>query len=424
MNENFLTFLWKNRYIPESFETIEGYKIKVVDYGLSSFDAGPDFINVKLLIDNKLWVGSVEMHRRSSDWFRHNHNSDPAFENVILHVVYEADRPVFRPNGERIPTLEYDPDPLLVSSYNDLINQNDTVKCTKQLEIIPSHVTSSWFDSLLVERLEQRAQQIIQEFNQTQHDWEQVFFQQLAKALGMRVNAQPMLMLARSLQYKILKRYVDQIDVLEAILFGQAGFLENNFDDEYYRRLKQLFFHYKKKYNLEPLEQRIWKFMRLRPYNFPTIRIAQLAAILSQTDHLFSQILELSLSSLLKILRVKASDYWDNHYTFTRTSNPKAKIIGTSALQSLIINAVVPVLYTYGKASTEDKYINKALDFLHELRFENNYITRRFKKLKTNHHSAADSQAIIQLYKNYCQQNKCLDCRFASYIIKSYSRSS
>ncbi len=419
MNEKFLTFLWKNRYFPSTLETTDGQIVKIISYGLPSMDSGPDFINVRLSIDGKVWAGAVEMHRKSSDWFAHSHDKDPAYQNVILHIVYHEDKPVYRPTGEKIPTVEHIPEQSLIEAYNKLTSAKDVLKCNNYLPSIPSHITIGWLDNLLIERLDKRTSEIISEYRNSSNDWEQVLFQRIARSLGTRANAEPMHILARSISYKYLKRYTDQLDVLEAILFGQAGFLNQPIDDQYYTRLQQLFDLHKRKLHLQPFDPKMWKFMRLRPYNFPTVRLAQLAGILSQTDHLFSFILEKDLSEILQLFSVKASAYWDTHFRFAKNSKFQPKELGKHALHGLIINAVVPVLFAYGRYIGEKQHTAKALSFLDSLPFENNYITRLFSKLAYPRYKATDSQALIQLYKNYCQRERCLDCRFGVHILKS-----
>ncbi len=326
-------------------------------------------------------------------------------------------QPVVNQHGELIPTLVYQPPTKFLELYRNLIYSKGKVKCDKYLKLIPSYITAGWLDNLLIERLEQRAKQIINDYKNAQSDWEQVFFQQLSRALGMRVNSLPMESLARLIPYRVLRRYTDQIQVLEAILFGKAGFLQQAFSEQYPQKLKQLFAVYRRRYDLEPMEVSIWKFMRLRPYNFPTIRIAQLAAILSKTDHLFSLILESELKELIQIFSASASQYWDTHFRFDIPAQNMPKVIGKSMRQGLIINAVAPVLFAYGRMVSEQKYVDKAIQFLQSVKFESNYVTRLFKKLQIKQSNAADSQALVQLYTHYCQRQRCLDCRLASYIL-------
>ncbi len=419
MNEKFLHFLWRNRLFPQMLTSVDGQKIEVLNVGFPSVDAGPDFTGARLKINNRFWAGAVELHVKSSDWYKHGHGDNPVFEGVILHVVMEYDKPVYRKNGELIPTVVIKPTEALIARYKDLASSKEKVKCSAYHQDIDAVVVAGWLDNLLFERLIARRVEIVQQLHNNNEDWEETLYQRIARSLGMRVNDEPFEMLARSLPYKILKRYKDNRQVLEALLYGQAGFLEDNIEDEYFLKLKRDYHHYAIKHKLKPLNKKIWKFMRLRPYNYPTIRISHLAYIISQTDHLFSYILEAEdVKRTKELFKAKTTDYWDTHFRFGDEGKFIRKDLGPKAIDNILINAVIPVLFSYALYMHDNVLKDRAFAFMKTIDFENNYITRLFRKLHVNKPSAADSQAFIQLYKHYCLENRCLECRLGAFIIE------
>jgi len=340
MKEEILTFIWRNKLFPQKLTSIEGKNIQIIDFGQPSVDSGPDFINVKLIIDDKLWIGSVEMHVKASDWYKHKHDTDLGYKNVILHIVLEADISIYRSTGELIPTVQYNPSEEFIKRYKNLISKNDIIKCNKYLHLVPSLITLNYLDSLFLERLQQKAENILQTYHSYFQDWEQVIFIYIAKYLGARINSFPMELLAKSLSIRMLRRYTDNIEILEAILFGVAGFLDEEINDKYLKKLREIFAVYKVKYNLKTINRDIWKFMRTRPRSFPTIRIAQLAMLISKNEQFFSLVLEEKLQDIRAIFRVSTSQYWQDHYIFGKLTRKKIKNIGETMINNLLLNAV------------------------------------------------------------------------------------
>ena len=417
MKEEILTFIWRNKLFPQKLTSIEGKNIQIIDFGQPSVDSGPDFINVKLIIDDKLWIGSVEMHVKASDWYKHKHDTDLGYKNVILHIVLEADISIYRSTGELIPTVQYNPSEEFIKRYKNLISKNDIIKCNKYLHLVPSLITLNYLDSLFLERLQQKAENILQTYHSYFQDWEQVIFINIAKYLGSRINSFPMELLAKSLSIRMLRRYTDNIEILEAILFGVAGFLDEEINDKYLKKLREIFGVYKVKHNLKRINRDIWKFMRMRPSSFPTIRIAQLAMLISKTDQFFSLFLEKKLQDIRTIFRVSTSQYWQDHYIFGKLTSKKIKNIGESMINNLLLNAVVPVIFAYALYFNDKTLNNRAIEYLTSLKFEKNYITRRFQAIQIKNNNASHSQALIHLYKNYCLRLKCLECRIGTYLL-------
>ncbi len=419
MHENILHYVWQNMLFDKNLQTVDGKQITVLHPGFPSKDQGPDFENAKIKIDDKIWYGTVEIHVNASDWFKHNHNTDKNYDNVILHVVHKFDKPVFRTNGELIPTLELNIPDKIERNFNLIYQNQDTIKCRKLSQNIPHVHKLDWLDSLLLERLQQRTSDIISLLHYTKNHWEQVLFILIARYFGQKVNNQPFEMLAKSLPISILYRNSDDQNQLEALLFGQAGFLHENCTDQYFQKLKNDFDFLKHKYNLQTLEPSIWRFSKIYPHNFPTIRISQLANLITKNQPLFDILLEITeLQKFYALFKSCSSSYWDGHYRFCKPSKKQyKKCLSKAAIQNLLINAIFPFIFAYGYYLSEKSFMQRALDFYTELPFEYNSITRKFQTIGYPAESAAHSQALLQLYNNYCQRNLCFKCRIGSWIL-------
>ncbi|MFA8437006.1 MAG: DUF2851 family protein [Marinifilaceae bacterium] len=422
MKEEFLHFVWRHRLFTSEYAMSErGERIHIVDVGTCNHDAGPDFFNARIRIDGVLWAGNVEIHLRASDWTRHGHCSDPAYENVILHVVQEADKEIYGRNGRIIPCICLEYSELLLKQYQSLLESKQWIPCETELRKLDSFFLNSWLDRMLVERLERKAEGIINCLKRNKNSWEDSFYQHLARNFGMKVNAEPFGLLARSLPLKILARQKNSLIQLEALLFGQAGFLSGKiFEDDYAIQLQREYEFLKQKYSLKPMLFSHWKFMRLRPNNFPTIRIAQFAFLINHSRSLFSYILETNeIVEIKKMFFAGVSDYWKTHYIFDKPAAFSNKIIGDSFLDLLLINTVIPFLFVYGRFHKKCQYEERAINFLNSIKAENNQVIRRWREMGIQPASAFYSQALLQLKTEYCDSARCLECEMGNRIIRT-----
>jgi hypothetical protein len=429
MKEEFLHYLWKySLYNPASLIDKNGNKIVVIHPGQYNRDAGPDFFNSRITIDGMEWAGNVEIHTKSSHFDNHGHNTDPAFNNVILHVVAEYDRIVFNAKGEEVLTVSIGFDEELYDKYQNLLNNPFTIACQEEIGRLDKFYIRQWLNSLLIERLMEKTESINRIFLETGSDWEETFYRLLSRYFGFRVNTEPFEMLATALPYRLIRKHADSIFQIEALLFGTAGMLQvdlfrNAHTDEYYRRLMKEYEMLSVKYSLLSLHGWLWKFSRLRPVNFPTVRISQLAAMLSAAGGIFSKALEADNINVLKgVFEVSASEYWNDHYLFGKKSKKVTKNTGSQATDILLINAVIPMLFFYGKSRDNKEISEKALDFLENIQPEVNIIIQEWKSAGIISESAFYSQALIQLRNNYCKKRRCLECRIGSKLIIMGSR--
>ena len=419
MDENLLHFVWQNKLFDYPLQTVEGESIEVLHPGFHSYDSGADFTNAKVRINDKIWVGNVEIHINSSDWYKHKHNTDRAYDNVILHVVKNYDKPVFRTTGETIPALVLEVPQKIQNNYAALGLPKTDIKCEKLSVRVPYAVKLQWLDSLLIERLENLYKEILHLVKSRNNSWDEAFYIRVARNFGQKLNNLPFELLAKSLESKLLRRNSDDRLTLEALLFGQAGMLSQSFQDEYFIELQQQYKFLQTKYHLQPLDVKIWKFFRIRPHNFPTIRISQFADLISRNETRLDFVLEQNdLETLQKYFSATASDYWDNHYKFGQESSKVyKKCLTNAAVNNLLINAVVPFMYAYGRYFCEQIYIDRAMELLAKIEFEQNKITRQFSAMGFPSDNAAMSQAMLELYKSYCQANRCIKCRIGAWIM-------
>ena len=419
MTEEFLTHLWKyGLFDRTSLISDTGEKIEVISLGEHNSNSGPDFIQAKIRIGNTLWAGNVELHLNASDWKKHNHQTDKAYDNVILHVVMKADQTTKRTNGTIIPTVELGFDPTLYRNYIVLIGNRNRIACHDYIARIDTLLLHSWLSSVMVERLEGKVKSLEELLEQFHGNWDEVFYIRLAQSFGFHLNAVPFEQVARSLPLNTLVRHDNNLFQLEAMLFGQAGFLAGEGMDEYTSRLKEEYDHLRKKYNLKPLDQHLWKFMRLRPVNFPTVRLAQFAALVHALPGLFRKILETeNPATLVKLFSVRPSGYWRTHYKLGIVSAAREKTLGEDSCRILLINTVIPVLFLYGLKRGDEKLKNRAIEFLSHLPPEKNAVITRWDKAGVRAGSALDTQALLQLWSAYCQRKRCLRCMVGSRII-------
>jgi len=423
MNESFLHYLWQFQYFDKNdLASSEGEPISILKVGFLNSNSGPDFSDAKIKINGIEWAGTVEIHIKSSDWQVHHHETDAAYDNVVLHVVWENDQQIFRVDKTLIPTLELKDrvDASLLKEYRKLINNPSAIACEKSFTGVDDLVKLSMLDKALMQRLENKASQVNEILKLNQGDWEETCYQLLAKNFGFKVNADPFYQLAKSLPYKIIQKQNGLLQV-EALLFGQAGMLETKTKDEYITSIFQEYKLLAQKYSLHEsrLNPSQWKFLRLRPANFPTVRIAQFASLLYSSKNIFSQFVSAnSFSSIQKLLAVDQSAYWSTHYRFGKKAKGAVPDIGESSIQNIIINTVAPLLVAYGKYKDEQVYIDKAVELLQQLTAEQNKITRTWNDLGMKVKTSFDSQSLIELYNNFCQRRQCLNCSIGISILK------
>ncbi len=421
--EDFLHYVWRFKQFDfKNLITTTGEAIHIFDFGQYNTNGGPDFLNAKIQIGNTTWAGNVEIHVNASDWHQHQHNTNPAYNNVILHVVFEADETISLPKGGQIPTLELRSRVALSlkNKYLKLLHEQDWIPCTKQIGDVSSFVKNIWLERLLIERLEQKTLIIREALERNQNDWEATFYQMMARNFGLKINVEPFERLAQSLPHIILAKHKNSLFQLEALLFGQAGFLDKSFEETYPNELKKEYDFLKHKHNLTAIPHTMWQFLRLRPPSFPTIRIAQFAALTYQSLHLFSKILEAkNLEEITELLKVELSNYWLTHYVFDKKSPKRKKTLGTGTIQLIIINTIVPCLFLYGQMKGENSFSEKAFELLEALPAEKNSVIKKWQTLDLPTENAHQTQSLLQLKKHYCDKKRCLQCNIGNHIMKN-----
>lgn len=421
--EDFLHYVWKFKlYDFRNLKTTDGEPVEVLSAGIHNFNAGPDFHNVRIKIGDTVWAGNAEIHIHSGDWHKHNHTFDEAYSNVVLHVVYKNSEPVLLPNGKPIPTVELInriPEDLHTRYHHLVYGNQQIIPCEGTIKTVSGLTLHNWLTRVLVERLQKKSVMVINALKHNRGDWEETFYQILAANFGFKVNALPFELLTKSLPQNILAKHKNSALQIEALIFGQAGFLEDDFTDEYPTKLKAEYQFLQKKYSLTPVEKHLWKFMRMRPQNFPTVRLAQFAALVLQANHLFSKILEVdSIAALRKLFsNIVVNSYWTDHYRFDAESKPVSKKFGDASVDLLLMNTVAVILFTYGSHHQKQDYINRSLALLEDLPLEQNQVVNDFKYLGVKVKSAFESQALLELKNSYCNHKKCLQCGVGNEIL-------
>lgn len=413
MDEQFLHYIWKfQKFDSTNLLLVDGSELTIFQQGNHNHDSGPDFEEARIKINDIEWAGHVEIHKSSSDWNHHGHQHDKAYQNVVLHVVWEHDVDIYI-NKSPIPTLELKSrvDPNLLTKYQSHLSSKEEILCSSQLHQMDSITISSMLDRVMSERLEQKANTILEVLKQTKNDWDETFYRTLASNFGFSTNKEAFTRLVSLLSFKLLKKYAHKPQSIEALLFGQAGFLDANMD-EYQSLLRKEYEFLKSKHELkDPLAKSEWKFGKMRPANFPSVRLSQLAALLSQNPHLFSNLIEVkNAKEFILAIDCNLSDYWVRHYNFGKEKKKKGMKIGEATFHNIIINTLAPVLAAYSKYTDDQDYMNRAIDLLEYLPKETNRITKKWISIGQVPKTALDSQAQIQLYKHYCQSHKCLSC--------------
>ncbi|MEI9944846.1 MAG: DUF2851 family protein [Chitinophagaceae bacterium] len=417
MTERLLQYIWQFQYFNKNeLSAVAGETVQVIFPGQYNTDQGPDFANAKIKIDNTTWAGSIEMHIKTSDWKKHAHEHDANYKNVILHVVWENDGAT---NNIPVVELKERVSKILLQRYEEWMHSSSFIPCEKSISAVKDITWKSWKERLLAERLLRKAKTAEIFLQQNNFHWEETFWWLLARNFGMKVNADAFEAIGRSVPINILAKHKNQIHQLEALLLGQAGLLNDDFNEDYPQLLKREYKFLKNKYKLQPIHQPV-HFLRMRPGNFPSLRLAQLAMLIRQSAHLFSRIKEASsVKEVKKWFDVTANDYWHYHYHFGESGSFKKKKPGASMIDNIIINTVIPVLFAYGNYHDDIACKEKALRWLEETAAEKNFITKGFETLRIENKNAYDSQGLIELKNEYCDKKRCLECGAGNAILKS-----
>jgi len=418
--ERLLQYVWKYRLYPDvNLQTTDGMPLKIIDTGIQNTDAGPDFFNAKIKIGDAIWAGNVEIHRKATDWKSHHHSRDPAYDSVILHVVEEDDAVIFRPDGEQIPQVVIEIPSKIKQNMGWLLSRDTSLPCAERIHEINPIQISSWMSALLTERLERKVDDIFALLNQNQQDWNEIFYITLTRNFGFGSNGDAFECLAKSLPFKYILKQRSRREQIEALLFGQARLLNDRIDDPYYQLLQQEYRFLQQKYHLIQPDYYIIKRLRIRPSGCPHLRIAQLADIWTNYGTLFSRVLEDCQPETLKAyFNVTLSEYWDTHYNFHTLSRKKKKKIGPSTIHIILINTVAPILFAYGRQRKNPDYCAKAIQMLENIPPEQHSLINDFTGAGISVRNAYDTQALVQLRREYCEKKKCLNCRIGFSLIK------
>ena len=416
MKEDFLYYLWENRLVTGTLTTSQGELVEVVNPGYRNNDSGPDFLEARVKVGGQLWAGHVEIHVKTSDWRRHGHQDDKAYRNVVLHVVYCHDEMV---NDIPVMELKGHFDVALYHQYHEFVNAQRWIACERQLHEVLPFTKNTWLERMAVERLQEKAQKVARLLTANKFDWEETLYRLLLRSFGMKVNNDAFETLASLLPFKTLLKHADQLTQLEAMLLGSAGFLTIESEEDYPLLLKREFEVMRTKFNLLSMPVEQWKFMRMRPVNFPTVRLAQLAQMIHRQGPLFSKIKEAATTGEAKALfEVQASAYWDTHYRFSVMGSTHPKRLGDSTADVLMINAVVPLLFCYGRFHKDERYCEKALRFLEYTDAEDNTIVRHYADRGMPPGNAMQSQALLHLNRYYCKRKRCLECSIGNNLLR------
>lgn len=421
-----MQYVWKHRlWRSEDMVTNTGKKVRVVDPGLLNTDAGPDFFNAKIEIDGHMWVGNVEMHYRATDWKRHHHDSDKAYDSVILHVVAKDDAPVRRTNGELIPQLVLEVSPQFNADYASLVGATIEVPCATKIKQVPHLTIVEWVEGLAFERLHGKVERIHQLLDSFNGSWEDVCYVTLARNFGFGINNDAFERLARRTPLRLLGKHSDSVLQIEALLFGQAGMLDAQKPgmDSYYNQLCTEYAFLSNKFQLTPMEKESWKLFRIRPQNFPYRRIAMLAQFIEGGFRMMNRILEAEGEKEMRALfEVELSGYWTKHYTFGKPNERATATLSRSSIDIILINTVAPLLYAYGELTGNYDMTDKAIKLLEDLRAENNSIVSHFVAYGIDCPDALTSQALVQLKREYCDARKCIYCKIGHHLLSKAAR--
>lgn len=421
MTESFLHYLWENKlFKTDNLISDTGDAIQILHPGYYNTNSGPDFFNAQLKIGNTLWAGNIEIHINSSDWLKHNHQNDPAYDGVLLHVVYYNDVKILRKDSSIIPTIELKGlfQEQLWGNFLELISKNHWVACAEELSTVPTNILNNVLEEKVEERLRFKSHQILISLNGLKGDWEECLYQYLAKNFGFQINSLPFEMLARSIPLKVLRNEMFDKDNLNSLLYGQGGMMDIEYHDHYPKELQKKYFYFQSKYKLKSLPVSYWKYLRMRPVNFPTIRIAQFSALVTSVNNLFSVCRELrSKEEFYQLFSTPIHPYWDDHFLFDKPSTPLKKNIGNTSIDNIIINTFIPFQFAWGHFTNEPVVKRNAVDLLRTIHSEKNHLVEKWKEFGVKAKNAADGQALIQLKRYHCEEKKCLTCAIGKSII-------
>ena len=425
--EGLLQYIWQHKlWLSEDMVTNDGRRVRVIDPGLLNTDAGPDFFNAKVEIDGHLWVGNVEIHVRASDWKRHHHDEDPAYDSVILHVVEKDDAPVHRINGELIPQVELRVSPRFNECYDRLINATVELPCAARIKEVPQLTVTEWIEALAFERLHGKVDRVRELYDRYNGSWEDICYVMLARTLGFGINNDAFERLARVTPLRLLHKHSDSILQVEALLFGQAGLLNGAHDSEtYYQQLTREYAFLANKFSLRPIEGSAWRLFRSRPQNFPYRRIALLAQFVHGGFNLMNDILDAAgdTSALRELFDIELSGYWATHYSFGKPSPSAGRALSSGSIDIVLINVVAPLYYARGEMTDDYTMTDRAIELLEDLRPERNSIVTMFQNAGIRCDNALTSQALIQLRRSYCEARKCIYCRLGHRLLATDARS-
>ena len=429
--EQLLHYTWKHRLFPlGQLFTTDGQPVEIVDVGLHNHDAGPDFFNAKVKIDGQLFVGNVELHLRSSDWYLHRHEQDAAYDNVILHVVEQANQEVQTHAGRTLPQLEIHVPSTIRQRYAELLRTDHYPPCYAAIPNLSRLTVHAWMSALQTERLERKTQDIQRRVEQCNGDWEQAWFVSLARYFGFGVNNDAMEQWALSIPLQQLAHVGDDLFQIEAFFYGQAGLLQTEAvpqryrsaveHDEYFLRLQREYQYQQVKYHLQPIDHHLWRFLRLRPQNFPHVRLSQLASLAHQQHTRLAQMVSATtLKQLRELFRAETTEYFHTHYLFGHASPRSPKTLSVASVDLLLVNTAIPMLFAYGRHRSDETLCERAFQLLDSLRAEDNHIVRMWRECGLEVQTAGDSQALIQLKREYCDRRDCLRCRFAFEFLRN-----
>ena len=422
MKEDFLHHVWQHKkFAVTQLQTTTGESIQVLNSGQYLQQTGPDFFNAQLIIGNQKWAGNIEIHLKSSDWYLHNHEKDANYHSVILHVVWEYDVPIFRKNNTEVPTLELKKYVELADlhKYQSLTTQKAWIYCENDIRKVNDFIFRNWQERLYFERLERKATEIRQLLLDSNNNWEAVLFCMLAKNFGLNTNGILFQNMARSIPFSIIRKESFAIENLEALFFGQANMLEANFQDNYTIKLQHDYNYLIKKYKITKNVFDKVEFFKHRPDNFPTIRLAQLAALYSKEHNLFSKIISFNvISELYDLFKVEVSNYWETHYNFDKTSVLKKKKMTDSFIDLILINTIIPVRFAY-EQSLQKESSQEIIDLIESIQPEKNIVIDKFSAIGVDVKNAFETQSLLQLKKEYCDEKKCLQCAIGIHLLKN-----
>lgn len=422
MKEDFLHHIWQfKKFEFSNLETAQAEKLTILNSGQYLQKAGPDFFNSQIIIGNQKWAGNVEIHLKSSDWYVHHHENDTNYENVILHVVWEHDTEVFRKDNSEIPVLELKKyvSKKTLENYMDLTSAKTWIFCEREIADINDFVFKNWQEKLFFERLERKSFPIQKILEETENDWEATLFCALAKSFGLNTNGEIFMRIAQSIPFSIIRKESFEVENLEALFFGRSGLLEFESEDLYFKDLKFRYNYSFTKYQLQKVYIDPIQFFKHRPDNFPTIRLSQLANLYHSRLNLFSSLINAqSLPEYYKIFKVEVSDYWETHYQFDKISPKKRKSLTTSFVDLLLINTIIPLKFAYAKSQGKD-ISEELIDLLEDIQSEKNVIIEKFSNFGIQSKNAYESQSLLQLKNEYCNQKRCMECAVGLELMKS-----